>query len=174
MPQMRVAMTFHSNSELYNKYDKTVRAVVNTLLLSRRLVSLPIDRDDLYQVGWVALIQCLPHFDETRGVKFETYASRVIVNAVNREIGLHLARRMAHTHTDIAGEDCWVDERSRMMAELIDVVGDKLSVREREVFWKRFIDDKTFEEIGVEKGFSRETARKIYHHSLEKIKEAVA
>lgn len=164
-----------SNPATITKYNKTVRAVVNTLLLSRHLSSLPIDRDDLYQVGWVALIQCLPHFDSSRGVKFETYASRVIVNAVNKEIMHYGTRRMNRLNVDVAN-NVTVGETtdSQMMDELITTAQATLSRSEQSVFWKRFTDGKTFEDIGKEHGFSRETARKIFNTSLRKVMKAVA
>lgn len=170
MPEM---MTFRSKPEQVKKYNQMVRAVVNSLLLNRRL-SVTIDRDDLYQIGWVALIQCIPHFDDSRGVKFETYASRVIVNAVNTEILKHSKKKLSHLTVDIVG-DYPVDETpiNELMVQLIDLVKGKLDRCQKEVFWKRVLDDKTFEEIGVEIGRSRETARKIYNESLDKIKDAV-
>jgi len=166
-------MKFHSKPELVEKYNETVRAAVNKLLLNRRL-STTIDRDDLYQIGWVALIQCIPHFDSNRGVKFETYASRVIVNAVNTEIHKHSKKRLQHLTVDIAGEIPF-DEIpiNDLMVRLIGLVKGKLDRCETSVFWKRVIDEKTFQEIGEEMECSRETARKIYNESLNKIKEAV-
>jgi len=164
-------MKFHSKSELYQKYDKTVRAAVNRLLLTRRLACLPIDREDLYQIGWIALLKCVPHFDTSRGVKFETYASTVIVNAVNKEIKHYVNRKMPNFDIDI--EDETEDSQSEMLSRLIAVTKEMLSKREFAVFWMKFIDNKTFTEIGENYGFSRETARKIYNNSLDKIKESI-
>jgi RNA polymerase sigma factor (sigma-70 family) len=167
--------TSHSKEDLLLQYESTVRAVVNRLLLNRHLVNLPIDREDLYQVAWMALIQCYPHFDKSRGVKFETYASTVIVNAVNREIKKYSLRRMSNIIIDIEDENQDMETQLEFMSELISIVesGKVLDRTEREIFWHRFIDEKTFSEIGTLFDVSRETARKVYNKSLEKLKKAV-
>lgn len=49
-------------------------------IVSRIAVELPasVDRDDLASTGILGLIKAVDHFDPSRGVKFETYASYLI------------------------------------------------------------------------------------------------
>ena len=44
------------------------------------------DRDDLYQVGMIGLIDAYNHFDNTMGTKFSTFAYYYIVGEVNKYI----------------------------------------------------------------------------------------
>ena len=46
----------------------------------------PIDEDDLFQEGMLALLRAEKTFDEQRGFKFETYASHVIYNHLLDEV----------------------------------------------------------------------------------------
>lgn len=44
------------------------------------------DRDDLYQVGMLGLIDAYKHFDESQGTKFSTYAYYYVLGEVNKYI----------------------------------------------------------------------------------------
>jgi len=44
------------------------------------------DKDDLYQVGMMGLISAYQHFDETKGVKFSTYAYQYIFGEVYKYV----------------------------------------------------------------------------------------
>ena len=149
-----------------------VKKVVNKLLLSRRISQYPIERDDLYQIGWIAVMNCAKTFDENRGVKFETYATRAIINAVNKELK-RLSDRRAYTITiDKAAVEIPV-VADTIMRKLIDTVETSgvFDRVERKVFWLKFTDDLCFTEIGKQVGVSRETVRKMYRKSIAKVKE---
>ena len=173
MTSARIAMiTSLSNKVDVTNYESTVKAVVNRLLLSRRISQYSTERDDLYQIGWMAVMNCAKTFDENRGVKFETYASRAIINAVNKELK-RLSDRRAYTITiDLATTEIPV-VADTIMRQLIDTVetSGKFSRVERKVFWLKFIDDLCFTEIGKQVGVSRETVRKMYRKSIAKVKE---
>lgn len=161
-----------SNKVDVTNYESTVKAAVNRLLLSRRISQFPIERDDLYQIGWIAVMNCAKTFDENRGVKFETYATKAIINAVNKELK-RLSDRRTYTITiDSAATEVSV-VADTIMRQLIDTVesNGKFSRVERKVFWLKFIDDLCFTEIGKQVGVSRETVRKMYRKSIDKVKE---
>jgi len=126
-------------------YESTVKAVVNRLLLSRRISHYSVEREDLYQIGWMAIMNCAKTFDENRGVKFETYATKAIINAVNKELK-RFADRKAYTTT----LDSAVEEKSivadEIMRKLIAAVENntQFSGLERKVFWLKFIDNLCF------------------------------
>jgi len=152
-------------------YESTVKAVVNRLLLFRRISQYPIERDDLYQIGWLAVINCVKTYDESRGVKFETYATKAIINAVNKELK-RLSDNKAYTITldKPADEPVVSDAVMRVLIDIIENSGnfDRL---ERKVFWLKFMDDLCFTEIGKHVNSNRETVRQIYHEAMRKVKE---
>ena len=164
----------HSNINV-DEHMTMVRAAVNRLLLSRRLFYLTTERDDLYQIGWLALNNCIKTFDESRGVKFDTYATKAVRNAVNNELWRLSKRRMYpilpdddHIHVPTV--------RDADMRTLTDTVerSRHFSAKERTVFWLRFTDEQRFDDIGKRIGVSRETARRMYNKSLSKLKELMA
>lgn len=155
------------------RYQSTVKAVVNRLLLSRRIRHLPVDRDDLYQVGWVAVMNCLKTFDDSRKVKFETYATRAIKNAVNNELRRLSLIRIERGDVDVPGL-FEPDHYEYYMNQIVDLIeSDKFTSRERKIFWMKFLDELSFDHIGQEIGLSREMVRRIYRASFTKVKELV-
>ena len=153
-------------------YESTVKAVVNRLLLSRRISQFPIERDDLYQIGWIAVINCVKTYDENRGAKFETYATRAIINAVNKELK-RLSDRKAYTMTldsPTKESPMVADEIMRRLIDAVENSGEFNSL-ERKIFWLKFTDDLCFTEIGKRVGSNRETVRQLYRKSVRKVKE---
>jgi len=45
-----------------------------------------VDKEDLYQAGLMGLFNAANHYDQSRGVKFSTFASYYIVNEIKREL----------------------------------------------------------------------------------------
>ena len=154
------------------KHIAMVKAVVNRLLLSRRLFYLSTEREDLYQIGWMSLNNCIKTFDENRGIKFDTYATTAIRNAVNNELHKLSKRRMYSIAVEPSVNEASI-VKDREIREVIDTVehSKHFSPKERTVFWLRFIDEQRFFDIGKRIGVSRETARRIYNKSLSKLKE---
>lgn len=156
------------------KYESTVKAVVNRLLLSRRISQFSLERDDLYQIGWMALMNCEKTYDESRGIQFDTYATKAIINAVNRELKRLSDRRAYTMTTDV--EEAPREPSDKMMHRLIDVMehSGKFTPAQRRVFWLKFTDNLSFTEIGNQVGASRETVRQGYNLSIERLKELMA
>jgi RNA polymerase sigma factor FliA len=70
--------------KLIMKYGPLVKSVVG-----RMSIKLPIDvadREDLYNVGIIGLMEALDKFDQTRNVQFETYARFRIRGAILDEL----------------------------------------------------------------------------------------
>jgi len=157
------------SSEEISKHQQTVRAVVNRLLLSRRISDVQTERDDLYQVGWMILMKCLEQFDETRGVKFETYLSRSIYHAVNNELARLYKRKMVHIDWDIC-------ERHKDNTYLVrDIVQDSgwFTPDEQTVFWARLLHNTSYRQIERDTGIERKKASVMYRRVLAKIKETL-
>lgn len=155
--------------------ENVVKAVVNKLLLSRRYFSLYTEREDLFQIGWVTLIGCLETFDTGRGIKFETYASKAIYNAVNKELK-RLVIEHKNTSTMEATEYELPEFEDEYMKKLVNTVENSgvFTARMKKVFWLRFIDEQSFSQIGTAIGVSREYARQLYNKSVKKLKELMA
>jgi RNA polymerase sigma factor (sigma-70 family) len=98
--KLLVAMTSLSNPDIVTKYEKMVRAVVAKLLLRYHLYNYCLDRDDLHQLGWIALLKSLKLFDPSYGVKFETYASRSIYYYIKEQL-----TRKQHSAMKLTVED---------------------------------------------------------------------
>ena len=157
-----------------NEQYTIVRKVVSRLLLSRRISQFSLERDDLYQIGWMALMNCEKTYDESRGAQFDTYATKAIINAVNKELKRLSDRRLYTMTTDI--EEKVREPSDKMMTQLIDVVENsgKFTNSDRRVFWLKFTDNLSFTAIGQKVGTSRETVRLQYKLTLDRLKELMA
>ena len=152
-----------------------VRAVVNRLLLSRRSFFIVTEREDLYQIGWLALNNCIKTFDESRGAKFDTYATTAIRNAVNKELHRLSKQRMQSIMMEASCVDIPTsgDKEMKLVIDALDN-SRHFSTQERSIFWLRFNDEQHFHDIGSKLGVSRETVRRTYNKTLEKLKELMA
>ena len=160
-----------SNQDV-EKHMMMVKAVVGRLLSYRRFLYFSIEREDLYQIGWLALNQALKTFDVKYGVKFDTYASKAIRNAVNKELYKLSKYKSSTLPTELIHiED--VDMQEENMKKIIAIVEDNnnFTYKERIVFWSRFIDDEYFADIAKKINVCRETARRMYNKSLIKIRK---
>jgi RNA polymerase sigma factor for flagellar operon FliA len=95
-----VAATPSPNAqELWQRYNQRVDASAENALIEKYLplvssavarlaMTLPdhVDRDDLYSVGLVGLLQALRNFDPTCGASFETYARLRVRGAMLDEL----------------------------------------------------------------------------------------
>ncbi|MFR8229969.1 MAG: sigma-70 family RNA polymerase sigma factor, partial [Anaeromassilibacillus sp.] len=51
---------------------------------AKRFKGRGIEYDDLFQAGCLGLVKAVDHFDESRGLKFSTYAVPVILGEMRR------------------------------------------------------------------------------------------
>ena len=160
-----------SNKEVI-KYEPMIRAVVNRLLLTRRLSDVQMERDDLYQIAWLVLLRCLKTFDENRGVKFDTYFGRSVHRAINREFEHLYNTQMEH----MADED-WLEIEDKkaedMIAQIVKLVeeNDRFTQDEKTVFWAHFLYGDSFDAAGARINRCGRTANRLYKNIIVKLQE---
>lgn len=129
--------------------------------------------DDAMQVGMMALIGAADKFDESRGVKFSTYACVSIKQSVwrwktaRREQPLpsmgDADSRVAITD-DLASDEADASERKASLAEAMSY----MSEREQLVLRLRFFDSKLLTEVASQLGVTKERVRQLESRALRK------
>lgn len=74
---------------------------------------LSIDKDDLEQEGCIGLLDAIPRFDGSKGIKFLTYAAPSIRNAMTdliRDAFSQYEMRMTDTTDGLAFQKIYLDE----------------------------------------------------------------
>jgi len=161
-----------SREDIVEKYKPVVKMVVQKALSNYRPALRYIDAADLEQSAWVTLLECLPKCDESKGPS-GGYIFVSIRRTVYREIRKALSRAML---TGVVPEIACMDTDDIIAAQsdlLVDMIENKnlLTSVERKVFWARYTEGHTFENIGQMISASRETARKHFLNAIEKLKE---
>lgn len=92
-----------------------VRKTANEMYRSMNLVEsdLGIEKEDLEQEGYIGLLDTIPHFNSSKGIKFLTYAAPSIKNAMTDLIRNALAQyeqRMTDTKDGLAYQKIRLDE----------------------------------------------------------------
>ena len=159
----------------------------------KKYYALPGDQDDLISIGTIGLIKAVSTFDYEKGARFATYASRCIEN----EILMYFRNKKKYAQdvsftepidSDKDGNtlsliDIMADERS--VAEDIEdklrderlykVIGDTLSLREKEIIYLRYgLDGRrsyTQREVAKHLGISRSYVSRIEKKALETLRE---
>lgn len=179
--------------------DKTARAklIEHNLRLVAHIIKKyygnSAEQDDLISIGTIGLIKAVSTFDYEKGARFATYASRCIEN----EILMYFRNKKKYAQdvsftepidSDKDGNtlsliDIMADERS--VAEDIEdklrderlykVIGDTLSLREREIIYLRYgLDGRrsyTQKEVAKHLGISRSYVSRIEKKALETLRE---
>lgn len=179
--------------------DKTARAklIEHNLRLVAHIIKKyygnSAEQDDLISIGTIGLIKAVSTFDYEKGARFATYASRCIEN----EILMYFRNKKKYAQdvsftepidSDKDGNtlsliDIMADERS--VAEDIEdklrderlykVIGDTLSLREREIIYLRYgLDGRrsyTQREVAKHLGISRSYVSRIEKKALETLRE---
>ena len=152
------------------------------------------ETDDLISIGSIGLIKAIDTFDDKKGIRLATYASRCIDNELlmmlrsskrlNKEVYLYdpigsdregneinLLDIIEETDTDIIG-DIILEEDIR---KLYCVIGKVLTDREREIISLRYglVNKKevTQREIANKLGISRSYVSRIEKKALRKLRE---
>lgn len=179
--------------------DKTARAklIEHNLRLVAHIIKKyygnSAEQDDLISIGTIGLIKAVSTFDYEKGARFATYASRCIEN----EILMYFRNKKKYAQdvsftepidSDKDGNtlsliDIMADERS--VAEDIEdklrderlykVIGDTLSLREKEIIYLRYgLDGRrsyTQREVAKHLGISRSYVSRIEKKALETLRE---
>lgn len=179
--------------------DKTARAklIERNLRLVAHIIKKyygnSAEQDDLISIGTIGLIKAVSTFDYEKGARFATYASRCIEN----EILMYFRNKKKYAQdvsftepidSDKDGNtlsliDIMADERS--VAEDIEdklrderlykVIGDTLSLREKEIIYLRYgLDGRrsyTQREVAKHLGISRSYVSRIEKKALETLRE---
>lgn len=179
--------------------DKTARAklIEHNLRLVAHIIKKyygnSAEQDDLISIGTIGLIKAVSTFDYEKGARFATYASRCIEN----EILMYFRNKKKYAQdvsftepidSDKDGNtlsliDIMADERS--VAEDIEdklrderlykVIGDALSLREKEIIYLRYgLDGRrsyTQREVAKHLGISRSYVSRIEKKALETLRE---
>lgn len=179
--------------------DKTSRAklIEHNLRLVAHIIKKyygnSAEQDDLISIGTIGLIKAVSTFDYEKGARFATYASRCIEN----EILMYFRNKKKYAQdvsftepidSDKDGNtlsliDIMADERS--VAEDIEdklrderlykVIGDTLSLREKEIIYLRYgLDGRrsyTQREVAKHLGISRSYVSRIEKKALETLRE---
>ena len=179
--------------------DKTARAklIEHNLRLVAHIIKKyygnSAEQDDLISIGTIGLIKAVSTFDYEKGARFATYASRCIEN----EILMYFRNKKKYAQdvsftepidSDKDGNtlsliDIMADERS--VAEDIEdklrderlykVIGDTVSLREKEIIYLRYgLDGRrsyTQREVAKHLGISRSYVSRIEKKALETLRE---
>lgn len=154
-----------------------------------------IEYDDVFQIGLIGLWQALKTFDESKGIKFGTYASKCIRNKLFRDVIHSLPFKGFPPKIDLKDKvkmsfQLDIDERkvkkkcqkiSKFENDLIhNMIFDNnrtgLTEREEKVLSMR-LDGYTYEQIGEQFGCSKQNINNIGNRmrkKLEKIKREFA
>jgi len=141
---------------VYKKYINFIRHTAN------KFKNIQIDRDDLISVGNIGLVKAINNYDPSKGVKFLTFAGRVIFN----EILMAIKKNKKHTH------NVSLDEVINM-----DSNGAELTLREVVSISHDFLSDIAKDEIQIYidevlKATKKETHRRIIRMRLEGVKQS--
>ncbi len=137
---------------------------------------------ELVSDGYVAMMRAVERFDFSRGYKFSTYASLVIINSALRDSARGHRRDRLRTGTETLleaasdyGNDefpCDVDQEGcrdalrRMLVQLDD--------RERQIIVSRFglegTCQKTLNQLGKELGITKERVRQLENRARDKLR----
>lgn len=131
--------------------------------------------DDDLQNGAIAMLHAAKKFDPSRGVKFSTYAVRVVRNAT---LQYYRFKRRPIVTSELPDPvaPCelpeWVDEEEA--AEMAARALDCMTEREQLVIRRRFFEGKTLNWVGAELGISKEGVRLIAKKGIDRARRLLS
>ncbi len=138
------------SGKLVSHYMPLVRFHAGSLISG---LPVHINREDLVQSGILGLLEALQRFDQTRGIKFETYASRRIRGAMLDEL-----RRLSWVPRSVIKQMRDLDKTSQCLASSLG-------------------REPSDEEVALEMGITREelqkTVNRIHKGSLLSLNEKI-
>lgn len=188
--------TFLVVNETLDDLVKSNKHFVEEVVRSFTGSSKHVDKDDLIQEGFIALIEAKKNFSAEKNTKFSTYAYQCIDWRLHKYYRKSCNKKYVVFNEEAEGiesqnnqEDkperkpgkfipekeipCYEDEiqqKTNIQREFIESAIDKLQDDERLIIRTRFYEEKTLEEIGECLGISKEGVRKKEVKALEKLK----
>ncbi len=148
------------------------------------------DPDDALQEVWLAFVRACHSFNPEAGANLLTWATRLVNQSAIRD--WRKGTREKHKHSSVSLdaplrlEEGVVEETS--LHDLLGVPAkqsdtlqgkelhqaiERLPHRERSIIRRRFFEDETLEQVGVEWGLCRERVRQIERVALERLRESL-
>ena len=171
-------------SEALEIRNQIIRANLRLVVsLVKKLCGYDDELADLVSDGYVALMRAVEKFDFSRGYKFSTYASWVIINTASRDSARARRRNRSLTGTEAILEalaDCRSDDwpcetEQKCYRDAICRMLVRLSDRERKIIVSRFGLDgtrqKTLDQLGKELGITKERVRQLESRARDKLRE---
>lgn len=148
-----------------------IRKTANEIYFGMNLgeSELSIDKDDLEQEGCVGLLDAIPRFDGSKGIKFLTYAASSIRNAMIdliRDAFSQYEMRMTDTTDGLAFQKICLDEvlpgEERMLR--IEVIADPIAKSPEKIY----IEQETLRELyeALDRIEEREQAYLLYRYGF--------
>ena len=171
-------------SEALEVRNQIIRANLRLVVsLVKKLCRYDHDPAELVSDGYVAMMRAVEKFDFSRGYKFSTYASWVIINSSIRDSARDHRRNRLRTGTEAmleAAPDRRSDDRPCEMEqgrfrEAIRRMLVRLNDRERTIIVSRFglegTCQKTLSQLGKELGITKERVRQLENRARGKLRE---
>ena len=138
---------------------------------------------ELVSDGYLALMRAVERFDFSRGYKFSTYASWVVINSALRNIARDRRRHRSLTGTeaileatpDHRNNDCPCEMDQERCRDSLRRMLARLNDRERKIIVSRYglagTRQKTLDQLGKEFGITKERVRQLENRAREKLRE---
>jgi RNA polymerase primary sigma factor len=138
---------------------------------------------ELVSDGYVALMRAVDKFDFSRGYKFSTYASWVIINTALRDSARDRRRNRSVTGTaailesvaDYRSDDHHCEVEQEHCRDALRRMLVRLNDRERKIIVSRFglegACQKTLNQLGKELGITKERVRQLESRARDKLRE---
>lgn len=142
-----------------------------------------LDWDDLHQIGSIGLMKAAKSYDSSKGVKFSTYATRIITNEVLsalRSVGREYENSggvdsldLMQEETDTVALDGVDPEVAAVSSALVADIKDMLEPVEFAVLWLRSVEGHTQKYVAEKSGVSQGQVCRIERKVKAKLKKVI-
>jgi RNA polymerase primary sigma factor len=164
--------------------NQIIRANLRLVVsLVKKLCRYDHDLAELVSDGYVSLMRAVERFDFSRGYKFSTYASWVIINSTIRDSARDHRRDrlrtgaedLLETAPDHRNNDYPCQMEQERCRETLRRMLVRLNDRERKIIVSRFglegARQKTLSQLGKELGITKERVRQLESRARDKLRE---
>lgn len=144
----------------YNKQDN--KNIINS---ATKKYSMMLSKDERVSCGMSGLWRCMQNHDPSYGTKFTTslflhvdWECKRAVSEITKKPLLPIGE-MESQIPDKSNDTC-----------LLDLL-DGLNESEKDIIHQRFVQNKTLEEIGITKGYTKEAARQNINKAIKNLKK---